>query len=62
MKVADVVKTHKLYTAKVFIQQPNYRGHMDVSVSAPSFYVARELIKRLYNVKDYVISNLREVK
>lgn len=62
MKVADIVKTHKLYAARIFVKQPGYQGSMEVSVSAPDFHVARQLIKRLYNVKDYVISNLREIK
>jgi hypothetical protein len=62
MKVSDIVKMHKLYAAKIFVQQQNYRGYMDVSVSAPNLYVARELIKRMYNVKDYVVTNLREVR
>jgi hypothetical protein len=62
MRVSDIIKSHKLYGARVFVKQPGYQGHMDVTVSAPDFYVARQLIKRLYNVPEYKISNLREIK
>lgn len=62
MRVSDIIKTHKLYAARIFVKQPGYQSSMEVMVSAPDFYVARQLIKRLYNVKDHVISNLREVK
>jgi hypothetical protein len=62
MKVSDIIKSHKLYAARIYVTQPGYQGHMEVTVSAPDFYMARQLIKRLYNVKEYTISNLREVR
>jgi len=62
MRVADIVKSHKLYAARVYVKQPGYQGHMEVTVSAPDFYVARQLIKKLYNAKEHTISNLREIR
>lgn len=62
MKVADIVKNHKLWVAPVRIQQPNYVGTIDVSVSAPNIVQARQLIKALYHIPDHHIGSIRELK
>lgn len=62
MRLGEITKSHKLYAARVFVKQPGYQGNMDVTVSAPDFFMARQMIKRLYNVPDYTIGNLRELK
>lgn len=62
MKVADVIKPHKLYVATVFVKQPGYTGNMDLTVTAQNHFMARELMKRLYNVDAAKIGSIREVK
>jgi len=62
MKVEDVVKPYKVYTARVFVKQPGYTGNMDVTVTAQNLFMARQLMKRQYGITDNVIGSIREIK
>jgi hypothetical protein len=62
MKVEDVVKPYKVYTARVFVKQPVYTGNMDVTVTAQNLFMARQLMKRQYGITDNVIGSIREIK
>jgi hypothetical protein len=52
----------KLWTAPVRIQQPNYVGYIDVTVTANNMQDARRLIKAQYGVADWHIGSTKEVK
>lgn len=62
MRAKEVFKPYKIYTAKIFIKQPNYVGHVDGMVNAKNQAEARVLMKRLYNVTDNEIGHLKEYK
>lgn len=62
MKVSDIVKPFKMYIARILVKQPGYSGNMEVTVTAPNLFMARQLIKRQYNVTDSVINSIREMK
>ena len=62
MRVQEIVKPYKLYTARVFVKQPGYTGNMDVSVSAQTIFMARQLMKKMYGITDNVIGSIKEVK
>lgn len=62
MKVADIVKPYKMYIARVFVRQPGYTGNMDVTVTAPNLFMARQLMKRQYGITDSVIGTIKELK
>jgi hypothetical protein len=62
MRVKEIVKPYKLYTARVFVKQPGYTGNMDVSVSAQTIFMARQLMKKMYGISDNVIGSIKEVK
>lgn len=62
MKIADVLKPFRLYSARVNVRHRFYTGIMDVTVSAQNPQVARQLIRSQYGVEDYHIGSVREVK
>jgi hypothetical protein len=62
MKAREIYPKYKLWTAAVRIQQPDYVGYIDVTVTAPNLNDARRLMKAQYGVQDWHISSIREVK
>jgi hypothetical protein len=53
---------YKLWTAPIRIQQPNYTGYIDVTVTAANQQQARQLMKAQYSVADWHIGSVKEVK
>lgn len=53
---------YKLWTAPVKINQPNYVGYIDVTVTAASMQQARALMRAQYGVQDWHIGSTKEVK
>lgn len=52
----------RLWTAPVRINQPNYVGYIEVTVTAPNMQLARQLMKAQYGLQDWHIGSTREVK
>lgn len=61
MKAAEVMRPYKMWTAKVYVKQPNYVGSMDVTVTAQNQWMARTLLRGMYGVGDHHITNIREL-
>ena len=62
MRAKDIYPKYKLWTAAVRIQQPNYVGYIDVTVTADNATKARQLMKAQYGVADWHIGSVKEVK
>lgn len=62
MKAKDIYPKYKLWTAPVRIQQPNYVGFIEVTVTAPTMRDARRLMRAQYGVPDWRIGSVKEVK
>lgn len=64
MKAHEILPKTKslLWTASVRIQHPNYVGRIDVTVTAPTANLARQLMKAQYNVPDWHIGSIKQVK
>lgn len=62
MRAKDIYPKYKLWTAAVTIKQPGYSGRIDVTVTAPSMQLARQLIRAQYGIKDWQIGSTKEVK
>lgn len=62
MKAKEVYPKYKLWTAPVRIQQPNYVGYIDVTVTADNISDARRMMKAQYSVQDWHIGSIRELK
>ena len=62
MRAKDIYPKYKLWTAAVRIQQPNYVGYIDVTVTADNATKARQLMKAQYGVSDWHIGSVKEVK
>jgi hypothetical protein len=62
MRAKDIYPKYKLWTAAVTIKQPGYNGRIDVTVTAPSMQLARQLIRAQYGIKDWQIGSTKEVK
>jgi hypothetical protein len=62
MKAKEIYPKYKLWTAPVKIQQPNYVGYIDVTVTAADANTARRLMKSQYGVEDWHIGSVKEVK
>lgn len=62
MRAKDIYPKYKLWTAAVIIKQPGYSGRIDVTVTAPSMQLARQLIKAQYGIKDWQIGSTKQVK
>ena len=54
--------TYKLWTAPVRIQQPNYVGYIDVTVTAANATDARRLMRAQYGVEEWHIGSTKELK
>ncbi len=62
MKAREIYPKYKLWTAAVRVQQPDYVGYIDVTVTAANLNDARRLMKAQYSVQDWHIGAIREVK
>jgi hypothetical protein len=62
MKAKEIYPKYKLWTAPVRIQQPNYTGYIDVTVTAENMQDARRLMRAQYGVEEWYIGSVREVK
>jgi hypothetical protein len=62
MKVQEVVRPYKMWIAKVYVKQPDYVGTMDVTVTAQNQWMARTLLKGMYNVPDHRITGIKELR
>ena len=62
MRAKEIYPKYKLWTAQVRIQQPNYVGYIDVTVTANNAQDARRLMKAQYGVEDWHVGSVREVK
>ena len=62
MKAREIYPKYKLWTAPIRIQQPNYVGYIDVTVTAPDMNTARTLMKAQYSVTDWQVGSVKEVK
>lgn len=62
MKIKDVYPKYKLWSAQVKIQQPNYIGYIEVTVTAPTMIDARRLMRAQYGVPDWHVGSVKEVK
>ena len=62
MKSKEIYPKYKLWSAPVRIQQPNYTGYIEVTVTANNQQDARRLMRAQYNVADWHIGSVKEVK
>jgi hypothetical protein len=62
MKAREIYPKYKLWTAPVRIQQPNYVGYIDVTVTADNQQDARRLMRAQYGVADWHIGSVKEVR
>jgi len=62
MKARDIYPKYKLWTAAVRIQQPNYVGWIDVTVTAANATEARRLMRAQYGVEEWHVGGVKEVK
>lgn len=62
MKAREIYPKYKLWTAPVRIQQPNYVGYIDVTVTADNMTDARRLMRSQYGVADWHIGSVKEVR
>ena len=62
MKAKDIYPKYKLWTAPVRIQQPNYVGWIDVTVTAANATDARRLMRAQYGVEEWHVGSVKEVK
>ena len=62
MKAKEIASGVKCWTAKVRIQNPQYVGWVDAMAWAPNAQVARQMFKAQYNIKDWHIGSIKEVK
>jgi len=62
MRARDIYPKYKLWTAPVRIQQRDYVGYIDVTVTANNAQDARRLMRAQYGVPDWQIGSTREVK
>jgi hypothetical protein len=62
MKVKEVVKGAKQWTAKVRVQNPGYVGWVDAVVWAPNTHVARQMIKAQFRIQDWHVGSIKELR
>jgi len=62
MKAKEIYPKYKLWTAPVKIQQPNYVGWIDVTVTAANMTDARKLMRAQYGVEEWQVGSVKEVK
>ena len=62
MKAKEIYSKYKLWSAPVRIQQPNYVGSIEVTVTATNQQQARQLMRAQYGVPDWHVGSVKEVK
>ena len=62
MKAREIYPKYKLWSAPVRIQQPNYVGYIEVTVTAANMQDARRLMRSQYGVPDWHIGSVKQVK
>ena len=62
MKAKEIYPKYKLWSAPVRIQQPNYVGSIEVTVTATNQQQARQLMRAQYGVPDWHVGSVKEVK
>ena len=62
MRASEIYPKYKLWTAPVRINQPNYVGYIEVTVTAANMQDARRLMKAQYGVEDWHIGSTKELK
>jgi hypothetical protein len=62
MKAKEIYPKYKLWSAPVKIQQPNYTGYIEVTVTAATMQDARRLMRAQYGVPDWQVGSVKEVK
>ena len=62
MKAKEIYPKYKLWSASVRIQQPNYVGSIEVTVTATNQQQARQLMRAQYGVPDWHVGSVKEVK
>jgi len=62
MRAKEIYPKYKLWTAPVRIQQRDYVGYIDVTVTAANQQDARRLMRAQYGVQDWHIGSTTEVK
>jgi len=62
MKAREIYPKYKLWSAPVRIQQPNYVGSIEVTVTATNQQQARQLMRAQYGVPDWHVGSVKEVK
>ena len=62
VKIKEVYPKYKLWTAPVRIQQPDYVGYIDVTVTAANATDARRLMRAQHGVPDWHIGSVKELK
>lgn len=63
MRAKDIVKTGaKLWKSRVVVRNPQYNGYLEVQVWAPNANVARQLLKTQYQVQDWQVGSVQEVR
>ena len=62
MKAQEIYPKYKLWSAPVRIQQPNYTGYIEVTVTAANQQEARRLMRAQYGVQDWHVGSVKQVK
>jgi hypothetical protein len=62
MKSQEIYPKYKLWTAPVRIQQRDYVGYIDVTVTAANQQDARRLMRAQYGVPDWQIGSVKELR
>ena len=52
----------KQWTAKIRVSNPQYSGWVDAMTWAPNIAVARQMFKQQYNIQDWHITAVKEIK
>ena len=62
MKAKEIYPKYPLWTAAVRIQQPDYVGYIDATVTAANSTEARRPMRAQYGVPEWHIGAVRQVK
>lgn len=62
MRAKEIVKGPKLWSAKVKVDNPTYKGYIEAQVWAPSAYLARQLFKSQFRIEDHHVGSVKEVR
>jgi hypothetical protein len=62
MKVKEVVRGAKQWTAKVRVQNPGYVGWIDAVAWAPNAQVAKQIFKAQYRIEDWHVGSIKELR